>query len=262
MKKLVSTVSDQLDKNRLPSIHPHHSMLYPLSHEFRKAIASRHAALCLEKVQVLHKPPYNFKNHLSGGRLKIGYLSSDFGNHPTSHLMQSVPGMHNRENVEVFCYALSADDGTTFRSKIAGESEHFVDLSSISCNGKAADKIYADGVQILINDPEKLEAVRLRENEIAKERIQKIINAGANVILTTGSVDDLTQKYCVEAKVMAVRRCLKMDLKRIAKATGAQLLLSMANMDGEESFDASMLGEAEEVVQERICDDELVLVKG
>lgn len=118
------------------------------------------------------------------------------------------------------------------------------------------------GVQILINDPEKLEAVRLRENEIAKERIQKIINAGANVILTTGSVDDLTQKYCVEAKVMAVRRCLKMDLKRIAKATGAQLLLSMANMDGEESFDASMLGEAEEVVQERICDDELVLVKG
>ena len=118
------------------------------------------------------------------------------------------------------------------------------------------------GVQILINDPEKLEAIRLRENEIAKERIQKIINAGANVILTTGSVDDLTQKYCVEAKVMAVRRCLKMDLKRIAKATGAQLLLSMANMDGEESFDASMLGEAEEVVQERICDDELVLVKG
>ena len=118
------------------------------------------------------------------------------------------------------------------------------------------------GVQILINDPEKLEAVRLRENEIAKERIQKIINAGANVILTTGSVDDLTQKYCVEAKVMAVRRCLKMDLKRIAKATGAQLLLSMANMDGEESFDASMLGEAEEVVQERICDDELILVRG
>lgn len=118
------------------------------------------------------------------------------------------------------------------------------------------------GVQILINDPEKLEAVRLRENEIAKERIQKIINAGANVILTTGSVDDLTQKYCVEAKVMAVRRCLKMDLKRIAKATGGQLLLSMANMDGEESFDASMLGEAEEVVQERICDDELILVRG
>lgn len=28
-------------------------------------------------------------------------MSSDFGNHPLSHLMGSVFGMHNRENVEV-----------------------------------------------------------------------------------------------------------------------------------------------------------------
>ena len=32
-------------------------------------------------------------------------------------------------------------------------------------------------------------------------------------------------------------------------------------MEGEESFDASMLGHAEEVVQERISDDELILIK-
>jgi len=37
----------------------------------------------------------------SGGRLRIGYVSSDFGNHPTSHLMQSIPGLHTRQNVEV-----------------------------------------------------------------------------------------------------------------------------------------------------------------
>ena len=53
------------------------------------------------------------------GRLRIGYVSSDFGNHPTSHLMQSIPGMHNRANVEIFCYALSADDSTTFRAKVS-----------------------------------------------------------------------------------------------------------------------------------------------
>ncbi len=61
---------------------------------------------------------------------------------------------------------------------------------------------------------------------------------------------------------MAVRRCRKFDLKRIAKATGGQLIASLANMEGEETFEAAMLGEAEEVVQERICDDELILVKG
>lgn len=152
MKKLISIVAEQLEKNRLPSVHPHHSMLYPLSHEFRKAIATRHANLCLEKIHVLHKPAYKFSQELpTDGRLRIGYVSSDFGNHPTSHLMQSIPGLHDKSCVEIFCYALSADDGTTFRYKIIREAEHFVDLSQIQCNGKAADRIYSDGIHILVN---------------------------------------------------------------------------------------------------------------
>ena len=118
------------------------------------------------------------------------------------------------------------------------------------------------GVQVLITDPDKLDAIRQRESDITKERIQKILAAGANVILTTGGIDDLCLKYFVEAGAMAVRRCKKQDLKRIAKATGAQFVHSLANLEGEESFDVSMLGEAEEVCQDRICDDELILVKG
>ena len=64
MKKLVQIVSEQLEKNRLPSVHPHHSMLYPLNHTMRKNIAARHANLCLEKVYItcnislLKKRPY------------------------------------------------------------------------------------------------------------------------------------------------------------------------------------------------------------
>lgn len=41
-----------------------------------------------------------------------------------------------------------------------------------------------------------------------------------------------------------------------------QLITTMANMDGEESYETGFLGQADEVVQERICDDELILVKG
>lgn len=118
------------------------------------------------------------------------------------------------------------------------------------------------GVEVLINDPEKLEGVRQREVDITKERIQKIIAAGTNVILLTGGIDDLCLKYFVESGVMAVRRCKKADVKRIAKATGAQFLTSLTNMDGDESFEASYLGEAAEVVQEVVCDDELLLIKG
>merc|ERR1712002_1257168 len=104
--------------------------------------------------------------------------------------------------------------------------------------------------------------MRDREADITKERIQKILATGANVILTTGGIDDLCLKYFVEAGAMAVRRCKKVDLKRIAKATGATFVTSLANVEGEETFEASFLGEAAEVSQERISDDELILIKG
>ncbi|XP_053605698.1 T-complex protein 1 subunit alpha [Plodia interpunctella] len=118
------------------------------------------------------------------------------------------------------------------------------------------------GVQVLVTDPEKLEAIRARELDITKERLQKILATGVNVILCSGGIDDLCLKYFVEAGAMGVRRCKKADLKRIAKATGATFLTSLTNMDGEEVFEASMIGEAAEVVQEQICDDQLILIKG
>ncbi|XP_075210063.1 chaperonin containing TCP1 subunit 1 [Lycorma delicatula] len=118
------------------------------------------------------------------------------------------------------------------------------------------------GVQVLVTDPEKLNAIWQREADITKERVQSILAAGTNVVLCTGGIDDLCLKYFVNAGAMAVRRVKKADLKRIAKATGASYLTSLTNMEGEESFDASNLGEAAEVVQEQVCDDELILVKG
>ncbi|XP_004083516.1 T-complex protein 1 subunit alpha [Oryzias latipes] len=117
------------------------------------------------------------------------------------------------------------------------------------------------GVQVIISDPEKLDQIRQRESDITKERIQKILAAGANVVLTTGGIDDMCLKYFVDSGAMAVRRVLKRDLKRIAKATGAIVCPSLSNLEGEETFETTMLGQAEEVVQERICDDELILVK-
>ena len=60
--------------------------------------------------------------------------------------------------------------------------------------------------------------------DITKERIVKIIDTGANVILLSGGVDDLCMKYFVEAKVMVVRRVKKIDLKRIARSTGGMFI--------------------------------------
>ena len=46
---------------------------------------------------------------------------------------------------------MAPDDNTTFRQKVARGAEHFIDLSQVPDNGKAADRIYNDGIHILVN---------------------------------------------------------------------------------------------------------------
>ncbi|KAL5718374.1 T-complex protein 1 subunit alpha [Ranunculus cassubicifolius] len=118
------------------------------------------------------------------------------------------------------------------------------------------------GVQVLVSDPRELEKIRQREADMTKERIEKILKAGANVILTTKGIDDMALKYFVEAGAIAVRRVRKEDLRHVAKATGATAVSTFADMEGEETFDASFLGSADEVVEERIADDDVIMIKG
>lgn len=120
----------------------------------------------------------------------------------------------------------------------------------------------AMGVQVLINDPSKLQDIREKENTLTRDRIQLLLDAGANVILTTKGIDDMSLKSFVDRKVMAVRRCKKSDLQAIAAATGGKLILSLADEEGNESFDATCLGTAEEVCETKVGYGELIYVKG
>jgi T-complex protein 1 subunit alpha len=119
------------------------------------------------------------------------------------------------------------------------------------------------GVNVVIDDPSQLEKIRERESTLVTERVEMILKSGANVIFTTKGIDDLCLKHFIEKGAMAVRRCKKEDLRRIEKATGATMISSLADINtGDEVFDPKALGHAEEVVQERISDDECILVKG
>lgn len=118
------------------------------------------------------------------------------------------------------------------------------------------------GVQITVEDPEQLEKIREREAGMVLDRVEMILKAGANVVLTTKGIDDMCLKLFVERGAMAVRRCKKEDLRRIAKATGATMVSTLSDLNGDEKFEPSFLGTADEVVQERISDDECILVKG
>jgi T-complex protein 1 subunit alpha len=118
------------------------------------------------------------------------------------------------------------------------------------------------GIQILVNDPKNLEKIRQKEMDVLKDRVEKIIKAGANVVITTKGIDDLAAKYFVEKNIFAIRRIDKNDLRRIAKSTGATVVTTLANAEGDESFDPSWLGEAGEVYEEPVGDWDYVFVEG
>ena len=118
------------------------------------------------------------------------------------------------------------------------------------------------GVQVIVKDPAEIENIKKREMDITKERIRKIIDAGARVVLTTKGVDDLCMKYFVEAGIICARRCNREDLKRLAKATGGRVVTTMADMEGNETFDADCLGGSDQVREVRIGDGEMLYVYG
>ncbi|RNF10544.1 uncharacterized protein TraAM80_01469 [Trypanosoma rangeli] len=118
------------------------------------------------------------------------------------------------------------------------------------------------GINITITDPTKAEAIRQRELDITKERIKKMIAAGANVILTSWGIEDSMMKYMVDEGVLGVRRVKKDDMRRIAKVTGAQVVHTLSDLEGEEVFDPKWLGKAESVYEERFGEDDIIIISG
>merc|ERR1719498_541549 len=72
----------------------------------------------------------------------------------------------------------------------------------------------------------------------------------------------MAMKYLVEAGVLAVRRVDKKDMRRISKCTGAQLMLTLATLEGDEAFDEAYLGKADEVSEQRVGDNDYIFIKG
>ena len=66
------------------------------------------------------------------GRLRIGYLSSDFKNHATAYLMIEMLEAHDREAFEFFLLSYGSDDGSDLRARLMRAGEHFVELAGVA----------------------------------------------------------------------------------------------------------------------------------
>ncbi|EOB14753.1 T-complex protein 1 subunit alpha [Nosema bombycis CQ1] len=129
--------------------------------------------------------------------------------------------------------------------------------------------------QIVVENPEEMEAIRMKEIEITKKLIKSIEKSGANVVLTSKGIDDLCTKLLVEAGIVAIKRCKINDLEIIAQQTGTMIynnfyddMLDDTIKQGDDLGKAIKfnndyhLGTAESLKMETIGNDECVFLYG
>jgi predicted O-linked N-acetylglucosamine transferase (SPINDLY family) len=86
----------------------------------------------------------------TGRRLRVGYLSCDFRNHATLHLMAGLFEQHDRKRFEVFAYDYSTPEISAYRQRFLAAVEHHVDVRAMS-DREAAERIAADRLDILFD---------------------------------------------------------------------------------------------------------------
>ncbi|RPB21661.1 TPR-like protein [Terfezia boudieri ATCC MYA-4762] len=135
-----------------PTVLPFHTFTCPLSAKQVRMISQRNGArISCSTMRApwlsahIYPPPAPPSPHLN-----VGYISSDFNNHPLAHLMQSVFGMHDPSRVKAHCYATTPSDNSPHRLQIEREAPRFYDTS---CWGpdRLINQIIKDGIHILVN---------------------------------------------------------------------------------------------------------------
>ncbi|HUM82129.1 MAG TPA: thermosome subunit alpha, partial [Methanothrix sp.] len=94
------------------------------------------------------------------------------------------------------------------------------------------------------------------EKARVKEAADKVIASGANVVFTQKGIDDLAQHYLANAGILALRRVIKKDLDRLARATGASIVTGLDELKPE------LLGSASLVEEKRIGSGIMTFISG
>ena len=110
--------------------------------------------------------------------------------------------------------------------------------------------------EISINSPEQMNLFLKQETNDILAKVKKIIDSGANVVISRKGIDSLAQEYLAKAGIISMRRVKANDLWWVEKATGASTCKSMDNISSNE------LGEAKRVYQKSVSDDKMVFVDG
>lgn len=83
-------------------------------------------------------------------KIRIGYLSGDFREHPTARLINGLLRHHDRQRFELLMFCCGWDDGSAMRQTITAQFDAVFRVSDLD-NRQAADLIAAQQIDILVD---------------------------------------------------------------------------------------------------------------
>jgi archaeal chaperonin len=110
--------------------------------------------------------------------------------------------------------------------------------------------------KININSPDQMNQFLEQENMMLKGMVDKIVNAGANVLVCQKGIDDVAQHYLAKAGILAVRRAKESDMTKISRATGARVVTNLDELSSDD------LGHARLVEERKVETDKWVFIEG
>ncbi|MCX8098653.1 MAG: hypothetical protein N3F11_06580, partial [Casimicrobiaceae bacterium] len=94
-------------------------------------------------------PPLRARPRTHAGRLRVGYLSSDFHTHATAILMAGLFERHDRTRFECFLYSYGPRGEDAYRNRLRAAAEHWCDLNELD-DEAASERIRRDRLDVLI----------------------------------------------------------------------------------------------------------------
>lgn len=109
--------------------------------------------------------------------------------------------------------------------------------------------------EIRITSPEQMQAFLAEEEKMLKGMVDKVVQSGANVVLSQKGIDDVAQHFLAKYNIMAARRVKKSDMDKLARATGAKIVSSLNDLSKED------LGFAGLIEEKKIAGEQMIFVQ-
>jgi chaperonin GroEL (HSP60 family) len=110
--------------------------------------------------------------------------------------------------------------------------------------------------EIQLNSPYQISVFQQEQSVLLLDKIQKIIDSRANVVISRKGIGNAAQGYLTKASIMSIRRVKENDLRWIEKATGARLTREL------DKISEQTLGYATKVYEKTVGEDKMVFVEG